>query len=347
MSHTLVVLWAGLAIGGVFGVIAQRIEFCLTGGLREWWTEGRPHRACAFILAVATALLGTQALAASGLVPLDESIYLQPGFSWLLVPAGGILFGFGMMLARGCGSRALVLLADGNLRSLLVLFCLGVAAYATLTGVLAPWRVALADATTVAPALPAPTLPGLFASWGAGPWVAHGFPAVLFAAALAAVALTRLGLRHATREIAGAIAIGALIPAAWIATGYFGADDFEPAPVTSLTFVAPIGETIQYLMLATGTRLEFGVAVVFGVLVGSVAASVTGRSFELRGFETPGQMLRAIAGGTLMGIGGALALGCSIGQGLSGFSTLAFPALLAVAGIFLGAFLAVRTRLEA
>jgi uncharacterized protein len=137
-----------------------------------------------------------------------------------------------------------------------------------------------------------------------------------------------------------------LIPAGWFATGYLGADDFDPVPVASLTFVAPIGETIQYAMLSTGTALGFGVAVVFGVMLGALAASIASRTFSLEGFTSPGRMLRSMAGGIMMGIGGALALGCSIGQGLTGLSTLAIGPFLAAGGILVGAVLALRGPLK-
>ncbi len=342
MTHTLVVVWAGFAIGLIFGAVGQRIEFCLTGGLREWWGEGRPRRAAAFVLAVAVAIAGTQLVAGLGLVDLGESLYLQAGFSWLLIPLGGVLFGCGMMLARGCGSRALVLLGDGNLRSLVVLLCLGISAYVALTGLLAPLRLSVAEATTVTPELTAPSIPGLLESAGLGPGIARALPAILLAAGLAAFALVRLGLFQTPRDAGGAVIIGTLVPAGWVATGYFGADDFDPVRVESLTFVAPVGDAIQYLMFSTGTQLAFGVTVVAGVLAGSIAASVLSRSFELRGFESPGHMLRAIGGGVLMGVGGALAIGCSIGQGLSGLSTLALPSFMAATGIFVGAFAALR-----
>ncbi len=342
LTHVNQVLWGGLAIGLLFGAVAQRLEFCLTGGLREWWRDGQPRRAAAFLLAVAVAVAGTQLVAALGIVDLGDSIYMQRGFSWLLVPAGGVLFGYGMMLARGCGSRALVLLADGNLRSLVVLLSLGISASAALTGLLASQRLSLVEATTVAPELPSPSLPGLFQSWGASPGLSLAVPAAVIVLALAGYALFRMGLRRHPWQAGGAIVIGCLPVAGWIVTGYFGADDFEPVRLQSLTFVAPVGDAIQYLMLSTGLQLGFGVTVVAGVVLGSLATSLATRSFELRGFRSPQEILQAAGGGFLMGIGGALALGCSIGQGLTGFATLALPSFLAAAGILGGAWIAVR-----
>lgn len=345
MTHVQWVLWAGLIIGVLYGATAQRIEFCLSGGLREW-RKGQPKRVAAFILAIAVAILATQILAVLDFFDLRQTLpralYLQPGFSWLLIPLGGLVFGCGMILARGCGSRALVLLADGNLRSLLVLFCLGISAFATLTGPLAHWRLQGIEATTLRPPWPPPSFTGWLQAAGAESTWLLILPAIIISLALTFFALVRLRLLQSPGNVAGSVFIGLLIPAGWVATGYLGADDFDPVTVESLTFVAPIGESIQYLMISTGVAAGFGITVVAGVLIGSLAASLVSRSFEWRGFESVGETLKSIAGGILMGIGGALALGCSVGQGLSGMSTLALPSFLATLGIWTGAWATLR-----
>src|SRR5476649_1510273 len=134
-------------------------------------------------------------------------------------------------------------------------------------------------------------------------------------------------------QIAAGLAVGALVTAGWFATGYLGADDFNPTPVTSLTFIAPIADALQYVMLSTGSTLNFGIATVGGVFAGSlITALATGR-FHLEGYASPRHMLRSAGGAALMGAGGVIALGCSVGQGLTGFSTLALPSFVAVAGI--------------
>src|SRR5699024_5732045 len=130
------------------------------------------------------------------------------------------------------------------------------------------------------------------------------------------------------RALTGGAVVGLLVVAGWLATGWLGADDFDPMPVTSLTFVAPIGDTVQYIMIATGMKLRFGIVVVLGVLAGSFLTALLRRDFQLKGFETPAQMARYISGGVLMGVGGTLALGCSIGQGLTGLSSLAFSSAI-------------------
>ncbi|MGR2741061.1 YeeE/YedE family protein [Billgrantia sp. Q4P2] len=333
MSHTELVVWTGLAIGLVFGAVGQLSGFCLLRGLSNATTLGDTRKLRAFVLAMGVALLGSQGLAAANLVSLDASLYATPTLSWLAVPLGGLLFGYGMALANGCGARALVLLGGGNLRSFVVLVCLGLAAYMGLSGLLAPLRLWLESGTTLT--LPTPDLPRLIGLPG---WLL----ALVVGGGLAAWAFAGRDFRASPRDWLGGLAIGTLVPASWYTTGVLGFDDFEPVRLASLTFVAPIGESLQYLMLSTGTRLGFGVSVVGGVLLGALAMAVARRDFELRAFDSPAHMLRSMAGGALMGTGGVMALGCSIGQGLSGFSTLSLTSFVALAGIVLGARMGIR-----
>ncbi|MCK9509678.1 MAG: YeeE/YedE family protein [Pigmentiphaga sp.] len=321
-----IVLWGGLAIGLLFGAVGQASGFCLHRGLHDAWTKQGLAKLRSVALALAVAILGTQAAVAWGMLDLSSAIYTTPTFSWLLVPLGGVLFGLGMTLANGCGARALVLLGEGNLRSLVVLLCLGLAGYATLTGVLAPLRQLVAELTSWSPGV-----------WGLPVTTAYQIVAGLGVLALLVFVFWRGGVwRHPKDAVAGVL-IGALVVAGWIVTGVLAADDFDPAPLASLTFVAPIGESLQYLMIATGMSLGFGGAVVFGTLAGSLATALLRREFTWRSFDSPRHMLRSIFGGVAMGVGGALALGCSIGQGLTGMSTLALCSVLATAGIVLGA----------
>lgn len=326
MTHIELVLWAGLAIGLVFGACGQITGFCLQRGLTEFWSGKHGYKLHAFALALAVALVGTDILAATGTVDLSPSLYLMPSYSWLLLPLGGLMFGYGMSLANGCGARALVLLGQGNLRSLVVLLCLGIAAYMTLTGLLAPLRLWFGPLTTVTPsavAVPDGSLRSIVA------WVAAG--------ALLLFALKKRASGQRAGDLIGGLVVGLLIVAGWAVTGWLGADDFDPTPVTSLTFIAPIGDTIQYAMIATGMSLRFGIAVVLGVVSGSFISSLWRKECCLEGFDTTRGMPRYIAGGLLMGSGGALAFGCSIGQGLTGLSTLSYSSLIASLAIVAGA----------
>jgi hypothetical protein len=142
--------------------------------------------------------------------------------------------------------------------------------------------------------------------------------------------------RRSPGQIAAGVIVGLLVAAGWFATGYLGADDFNPVPVTSLTFIAPIADALQYVMLSTGSTLNFGIVTVFGVFAGSlVTALLTGR-FHFEGYQSPRHMLRSAGGAALMGAGGVMAFGCSVGQGLTGLSTLALASFVAVAGIMAG-----------
>jgi uncharacterized membrane protein YedE/YeeE len=340
MTPAALTLWAGFVIGLAFGVTGQMTGFCLNQGLRGWWVTGSGLKIRAFALALAVAILGTQLIDAIGLIDVRQSIYTAPTFSWLLMPLGGVLFGYGMIACNGCGSRALVLLGTGNLRSFVVLLCLGIAAYMTLTGLIAPVRTQVAAVTSAAVGEGPQSLPYLARA------VSSNVARVVFT--LVAVGLllwfvfAHAPFRRNRKDIAGGLIIGALVPAGWLATGWLGTDDFDPVPLVSLTFVAPIGETIQYAMIATGTEASFGVMVVCGVFLGSLIAAVSTRQFHLEGFPSAQRMARYMAGGALMGIGGALALGCSVGQGLTGLSTLALGSFLAAGGILLGGRLALR-----
>ncbi|MDR5905106.1 YeeE/YedE family protein [Franzmannia qiaohouensis] len=344
MTHTAMVAWSGLLLGLLFGAAGRLSGFCLMRGLANAWAVEPAQRDArklrAFAVAMAVALLGSQLLAGVTLLSLNDALYRSASLSWLLVPLGGMLFGYGMVMANGCGARSLVLLGSGNLRSFVVLVCLGIAAYMTLSGVLAPLRVWLEGMTTLA--LPARDLPGWLMQGGLGAGVARWLPSLLLGGALLAWALSSAAFRASPRDWLGGLVIGALIPGGWYATGVLGFDDFEPVRLASLTFIAPIGESLQYLMLSTGTRLGFGVTVVGGVLAGSLLTSLATRGFAWQGFPDHTRILRSMGGGTLMGIGGVLALGCSIGQGLSGFSTLALTSFVALGGILAGAGLGIR-----
>lgn len=329
MPQLQLALWAGFAIGIVFGACGQISGFCLHRGLQQCWSGRDGYQLHAFALALAVALAGTHVISALGLVDISRSLYLAPSYSWLLMAVGGILFGYGMSLSNGCGARALVLLGQGNLRSFVVLLCLGISAYITMSGLLAPLRLRVLALTTISPQT-ITLAPGLLRSVTL--WT--------LVAALTAFALRKRDSGERARSLIGGAVIGLLIVAGWLTTGWLGADDFDPMPVTSLTFVAPVGDTVQYVMIATGMSLRFGIAMVLGVLAGSFLLAMLRRNYRLQGFETPRQMARYIVGGMLMGIGGTMALGCTIGQGLTGLSTLAFSSAISALCIVAGARLA-------
>jgi uncharacterized membrane protein YedE/YeeE len=331
---------SGFVIGLAFGAVGLLSGFCLLSSVRDWWTAGDGRKIRSYALALAVAILGAQVLATGGLVDLGKSLYLQPSFSAPLLFAGGLLFGFGMVLSNGCVSRALVLLGKGNLRSLVVLVVVAVAAQMALKGLLAPARVGFLQWSQVTP--PAVSVPAMLAAAGLDVDFARMAAASLVAGALVFFAFSDRHFRAAYGQIAAGVAVGLLVTAGWFATGWLAADDFAPVPVTSLTFVSPVADTVQYTMLSTALSASFGIALVAGVITGSALTSLASGRFKLEGYESPSHMLRSISGAALMGIGGAMAYGCSVGQGLTGLSTLALPSLIAAAGILAGAALGLR-----
>jgi uncharacterized protein len=329
-----IVVVSGLLIGFAYGAVGLLSGFCLLSGLRGWWADGDSRLIRTFALALGVAIAATQLLAAGNIVDLGKSIYLQPSFSAPLMFVGGLLFGYGMVLSNGCGSRALVLLGRGNLRSFVVVIVLGISAQMTLKGLIAPGRIAVLQATQGAPK--SVSLPALLSTLGLSETFARMAAASVIAGALIIFAFAHAPFKRAWGQIAAGIAVGLLVTAGWFATGFLGADDFNPAPVTSLTFIAPIADTVQYAMLSTGLSLNFGITMVAGVFAGSLVTALVSRRFHWEGFTSPRHMLRSIGGAALMGAGGAMAYGCSIGQGLTGLSTLALASFVAVAGILLG-----------
>jgi uncharacterized membrane protein YedE/YeeE len=334
MDTASIVILSALVIGLVYGSVGLLSGFCLMSGMRGWLAEGDGRLIRTYALAIGMAVAATQLLAAAGTVDIGKSIYLQPTFSAPVMFFGGLLFGYGMVLANGCGSRALVLLGRGNLRSFVVVVVLAIFAQMTLKGLIAPARIALAGATQTTAT--ANSVPALLAAAGLSGTAARMLAASIVSAALIIFAFAHPAFRRSPGQIAAGVVVGLLVAAGWFATGYLGADDFNPTPVTSLTFIAPIADALQYLMLSTGSTLNFGIVTVFGVFAGSLVTSLATGRFQLEGFRSPRHMLRSGGGAALMGTGGVLALGCSIGQGLTGFSTLALASLIAVAGIFVG-----------
>ncbi|MGY4310010.1 putative membrane protein YedE/YeeE [Bradyrhizobium sp. USDA 4369] len=331
---------AGLLIGVIYGVVGLVSGFCMMSSLRGWWADGDGRLVRTYALAMGIALVATQLLAANGVVDLGKSIYLQPSFSLPLMLAGGVLFGYGMVLANGCGSRALVLLGRGNLRSFVVVVVLAIAAEMTLKGLIAPLRIALLQGSQTSAT--ATSLPALLSGGGLHGAAARLVPALVLGGALIVFAFVHVPFRRAPGQMLAGLIVGMLIAAGWFATGTLGADDFNPVPVASLTFVAPIADGLQYVMLSTGSTVNFGIATVAGVLAGSLVTALITRRFKLEGFQSPQHMLRSAGGAALMGIGGVMALGCSVGQGLTGLSTLALPSFVAIAGIMIGTAMGLR-----
>lgn len=349
------VLWAAFALAFVFGAIAQRTRFCAMGSVADIVNIGDWTRMRMWLLAIGVAMIGFSAMVALGWVQARDTIYAQPRLLWLSHLVGGAMFGFGMVLGSGCGSKTLVRVGSGNLKSLVVFLVLAVAAYATLKGVFAVARVASVD--TVAVVLPVgQDLPSL---------AAHAFGGTVGTLALAIGGALGLGLvafaladpaGRSFENLLGGIGIGAVVVGVWWVSGRLGHLAEHPLTLEetflatssrrmeSLNFVSPLAYTLEWLVLFSDrTRvLTIGIVVVFGVVVGSAAVAVATRSFRWESFGGVEDTVNHLVGGVLMGVGGVTALGCTIGQGLSGVSTLALGSFIALAAIIGGAVLALR-----
>lgn len=330
MSPNEITVLGGLVIGLVFGAIAQSSGFCLNRAIRDRVSQHNSHKLRSFLLALAVAIIGTQWMHHSGNIHLAQSIYLSHQFSWFLIPFGGLLFGWGMILSRGCGARTLVLLGQGNMRSFVVALSLGVSAYMTLTGLLGPLRNALTASTLVS--IPSVNIQDR--------WImAFMVLALLF------YVFKDKGFLKQSRDVISGVVVGLLVVAGWWVTGSLGFDEFATnavGSVGSITFVAPIGSTIQYIMISTGLTLSFGVTLVLGVVLGSFVWARITRTHKFEGFRSQEEIRRYVIGGICMGIGGALAMGCSIGQGLTGLSTLSYVSMLSVSSIVVGSWMALK-----
>lgn len=346
MPITTLIGWWALAAGIVFGATANKTNFCTMGAISDMVFMGDFGRMRAWVLAIAVAMTGTTLLHAGGLIDVNDTIYRTANLGWFGAVLGGLMFGFGMTMAGGCGNKTLVRIGGGNLKSIYVFLVMGVFAIMTLRGLTGMARVELEAMTNVDLGAAGYTSQGVEELLGGGlgldvdmvRWVVVG----LLAGGALVWCFKDAEFRRTPANILGGLIIGALIPAGWYITGVVGFDEFEPQPLMSFTFVAPSGETIQYLMIFSGTTINFGIASVFGVILGSFLMALATRSFNLEGFSDARDMLRHTFGATLMGIGGVLALGCTIGQGITGMSTLALSSFIALGSILFGGVLGMK-----
>ncbi len=332
----------GFILGGALGATAQRTNFCTMGAISDAVFMGSWTRFRAWMLAIAVAIIGTQFLHVSETIDINKAIYLTPNLGWAGAIIGGLLFGFGMTMSGGCGNKTLVRLGAGNLKSLIVAVFLAIFAYMTLRGLTGLARVQLEGVTMIdltASGLQSQGMPDMLAALtGLTPELARWVVLGVFAGSLLVFCFKDAEFRGSTRDVLAGLIIGALIPAAWYATGVIGFDDFEPTPLNSFTFVNPTGESLQYLMTFTGSTINFGISTVGGVIAGSFLMAVATKEFRIEGFTDAGDTARHIFGGSIMGIGGIMALGCTIGQGITGMSTLALGSLIALLSILAGGY---------
>ena len=356
-AATQAVLWGGLFVGLALGAVAQATRFCTMGALADWFSFGGTGRLMMWVLAVAVAALGTLVIVDLQWLDATRTLPWSPRFVGLSYAVGGLLFGYGMVLASGCPQRNLVRLGAGSLKALVTLLVAAIAAQMTLRGVLAEARTRWLDAASTTLNTPQDIGSVLAAAVGTAPGATRW--AVLGAALVAAaVVLWRSrGAMDAAHWIGGAC-VGLLVLAGWALTGHIGflpehPETLEPAWLgtyshrpESLSFAAPLAHGLDLLTLWSdkSNAATFGVMLSLGVVLGSAASALMRREFHIEAFRSPQDLGSHLLGGLLMGFGGVTALGCSIGQGITGLALLSAGSCVAVAGIVAGCWAAVRVQ---
>ena len=349
------VLWAAFLLSLLFGAIAQRTHFCTMGAVSDIVNMGDWTRMRMWGMAIGVAMIGFFTMAVLGLIDPAKTLYASSRFIWLSASVGGLLFGFGMVLASGCGSKTLVRIGGGNLKSVVVFVVMGVAAFATLKGVTAVLRVATIDRVALDFSGNA-----TLANWLAGPLglssaVAGFVLALVFGLALMVWALAGRDFFRFDNMLAG-LGIGAVIVAMWWVSGHLGYVAEHPETLQeaflatnsgraeALSFVSPFAYSIDWIMFFSDKSklLTVGIVSVVGVILGSGIYSLVTGGFRWEGFRDAEDTANHLVGAVLMGVGGVCAMGCTVGQGLSGISTLSVTSIVAVAAILAGCVAALK-----
>ena len=350
------VTWGAFLLAFVFGAVGNKTNFCTMGAVSDWINMGDLSRMRMWLLAIAVALLGSSALHLAGIVDLSKSIYQGPNFTWLSYIVGGFLFGVGMTLGSGCGSKTLIRIGGGNLKSLVVYVFLGIAAYMTLRGLFGAFRVGVLETASLTLA-PGQDLPSLLAA-GTGvakaTWMA--VLAAVIGGGLIAYAYASREFRSSFDYTLGGVVTGLVVVGGWFVSGKLGYIAEDPQTLQeafvatntgrmeSFSFVSPMAYTLEYLMLWTDKSkiVTYGIASALGVIAGSAAYALATRSFRWEGFRDAEDTANHIVGGILMGFGGITALGCTIGQAVTGISTLALGSFVTFIAIVAGSALTMK-----
>ena len=337
MSDAEMVAIVGL-LGGIFLGLAARIgRFCTLGAIEDLYYGENTLRLRMWGIAIGVSVIGTYGLSFFGFLDLQQTLYLGRSWNPLASIFGGLVFGYGMALAGNCGYGALARVGGGDLRSLLIVLIMGIAAYVTLGGPLSSVRLwafgGAEEATSVASY--AHSLARISGSTVELCGVAIGI-------AILGVTLLNRDLRHAPSYIFWGAVVGLAIVSGWAGTQWVASNGFDATNVVSHTFSAPIGETILYAMTSSGNSISFGTGSIVGVVLGAFLGSLYKGHFRWEACDDPRELRRQILGAALMGIGAVVAVGCSVGQGLSAFSVLAFGAPVTLVCILLGAAIGLR-----
>ncbi|MEM7522632.1 MAG: YeeE/YedE family protein [Pseudomonadota bacterium] len=332
----------GLCGGLALGLAARIGRFCTLGAIEDALYGGDTNRLRMWAAALGASVILAHLAAAGGVADFETSIYNALAWNPVASVTGGLLFGYGMALAGNCGYGALARLGGGDLRSLVIVIVAGLAAAATLGGPLASTRATLFASDPAGD----PNMRGMAADLsqiiGAPPLVF----AIAIGGALLALAFSSAQFRQDRRSAIWAFVVAAAVVSGWIGTSWMAATSFEDVRAGSHTFTAPLAETLFYLMTSSAGGLSFAVGSVTGVLAGACLGSIQKGHFRWEACDDPRELGRQILGAACMGVGGVVALGCSIGQGLTAFSALAWSAPVTLACIFVGAAIGLRQLIQ-
>ena len=339
------------ALAFIFGAVASKTNFCTMGAVSDWVNIGDRNRMRMWLLAIAVAVIGANALHLAGVVDLSKSIYQTPNFTWLSYVVGGLLFGVGMTLGSGCGSKTLIRIGAGNLKSVVVFVFLGIAAYMTLRGLFGAFRVDVLEkaSVTLGSGQDLPSLLAAATGVAKKTWIA--ILTALVGGGLLAFVYSSREFRSSFDYTLGGVVTGLVVVGGWYVSGHLGYIAEDPntlqeafvgtntGRMESFSFVSPMAFSLEYLMLWTDTSriITYGIASAAGVIAGSAAYALATKSFRWEGFRDAADTGNHMIGGVLMGFGGITALGCTVGQGISGFSTLALGSIVTFAAIVAGA----------
>ncbi|MEM8576679.1 MAG: YeeE/YedE family protein [Pseudomonadota bacterium] len=326
----------GLLGGIVLGLAARLGRFCTLGAIEDVLYGSDHRRLRMWALAIGTAILSTHGAVALGWFDLAEATYINQVWNPAGTIIGGLIFGYGMAMSGNCGYGALARLGGGDLRSFVIVIVMGLSAYFVMSGPLAHARVWLF------PVIEDASSPQGISQALAGFGVPEGVTGLAVGGAIIALGLGSAAMRASPRHIFWGVIVGLAVTSGWLGTYWVTHTGFEAELIESHAFVAPIGDTIIYAMTASGNALSFSVGSVVGVMLGAALGSFSNGHFRWEACEDPRELRRQIGGAALMGPGAILAVGCSVGQGLSAFSTLAYSAPVACLAIFAGAWLGLR-----
>ncbi|MBI3371637.1 MAG: YeeE/YedE family protein [Betaproteobacteria bacterium] len=320
------------------------------GAVSDWVNMGDFNRMRMWLLAIAVAIIGSNALHLSGIVDLSKSLYQAPGLNWLSHIVGGLAFGIGMTLGSGCGSKTLIRIGGGNLKSVVVFVFLGLAAYMTLKGLFGAFRVEVLDPASVQLAT-GQDLPSILAKETGlekNVWLG-GLTALVGCGLLVWVYMSE-EFRSSLDYSLGGFVTGLVVVGGWYVSGNLGYLAEDPntlqeafvatnsGRMESFSFVAPQAYVLELLMFWTDKTkvVTYGIASALGVIAGSAAYALATKNFRWEGFRDASDTANHMIGGLLMGFGGVTALGCTIGQGITGLSTLAVGSVITFAAIIAG-----------